>query len=218
MSSPSSVFRVASKSALLAAVILLAPQWAYGDGLDLGYFVRAPMELHSPGYVAAFIVAAMVVNYALNFIVIGLPSVAWGGVLLRRAALGLIALTLLGQLADRLGAVLGLATAMLFNRLEVIFLSNLVYSGVAIFLLAYYFLRRWSVSFPLRWQIALALASLPILVGWSWSCQSDMRCETTSNQARQPTPARLVFFLHLISSLTSKRCSLSAGVADLGSR
>jgi hypothetical protein len=48
----------------------------------------------------------MLVNYALNFVVIGLPAVKIGPAAIRTVASGMVLLTLLGQVADRLGAML----------------------------------------------------------------------------------------------------------------
>ena len=145
------------KAALAATLLCFVPARLFGDGLDLDWFVRVPMmEFHSAAYITAVIVAIMFVNYVLNFLVIGLPAIVWGGALFHRAALGLVVLTILGQVADRLGAGLGLITAIVINWIPVIWISNLIYSGLAIFLLARWFLQRWSVSDPSRWKIALA--------------------------------------------------------------
>jgi hypothetical protein len=76
--------------------------------------------------------------------------------LVQPVAIGLIVLTILGQVADRLGAGLGLLSGIVVNNMPVIWISNLIYSGIAIFLLARWFLKRWSVSHTARWKIALA--------------------------------------------------------------
>jgi hypothetical protein len=148
---------VGCRAALTVSLLCCVPASLFADGLDLGWFVRVPMmEFHSATYITAVILAVVLANYLLNFLVIGLPAVIWGGALVQPVTIGLIVLTILGQVADRVGAVLGLLTAIVVNNLYVIGISNLIYSGLAIFLLPRWFLRRWSVPDPTRWRIALA--------------------------------------------------------------
>src|SRR6266536_3516344 len=145
------------RPALVAALLCVVPASLFADGLDVGWFARVPMmEFHSAAYITAVILAAMFANYVLNFLVIGLPAIFWGGALVRPVTIGLIVLTILGQVADRVGAGLGLLSGIVVNSIPVIWISNLIYSGLAIFLLARWFLKRWSVSHTARWKIALA--------------------------------------------------------------
>ncbi len=48
------------------------------------------MEFHSAAYITAVILAVMFANYVLNFLVIGLPAILWGGALVQPVAIGLI--------------------------------------------------------------------------------------------------------------------------------
>jgi len=149
--------RATFKAAIAVTLLCFVPAQLHGDGLDLGWFVRVPMmEFHSAAYITAVILAVMFANYALNFLVIGVPAILWGGALFQPVAIGLITLTILGQGADRLGAILGFVTGMALNTFDVIVISNLIYSGLAIFFLARWFLHRWSVPDASRWKIALA--------------------------------------------------------------
>jgi len=119
----------------------------------------------------------MIVNYALNFAVIGIPAILQASAHAKSVALGLIILTILGQLADRIGAF-----AAMFVSVPIVvvfsgffplqshgldspvfgyslFAANLICSGVAVGALALWFLRkRWSVARALAWKIALAAA------------------------------------------------------------
>jgi hypothetical protein len=149
--------RAGLRSALVATLLCFVPAPLFADGLDLGWLLRVPMmEFHSAAYITAVILAVMFANYILNFLVIGVPAILWGGALVQPVAIGLIVLTILGQVADRLGAGLGLLSGIVVNNMPVIWISNLIYSGIAIFLLARWFLKRWSVSHTARWKIALA--------------------------------------------------------------
>src|SRR5262249_4562811 len=148
----------AMKRAIIALSIvgLIAPP-AYADGVDLvSYFTRVARGTHSAYYIAATIVALMAANYVLNFVVIGLPAVRFGSVPVAPAASGLIALTLLGQVADRVGALfaalLALPVTAIFSAIfglsgegawfVPLLLLNFLLSGFAIAALALYFLRR----------------------------------------------------------------------------
>jgi hypothetical protein len=108
----------------------------------------------------------MFAHYVLNFLVIGLPAILWGGALVQPVAKGLIVLTILGQVADRLGAGLGLLSRIVVNSIPVIWVSTLIYSALAIFLFARWFLKRWSVSHTARWKIAVAAG---IITNPCWS-------------------------------------------------
>jgi hypothetical protein len=148
------------------AVFLLTSS-ARADGIDLvPYFTRVGGYGHSFYYVAAMVLLFMVINYALNFLVIGLPVIRLGCIAAPTVATGLIAFTLLGQMADRIGAVLaGLLTGPItaFFRLPgegawvaPLLILNFLCSGLAIVALALYFLRRrWRIRPRLSWIIAL---------------------------------------------------------------
>jgi hypothetical protein len=157
------------RTLILASITvgLFAPS-AHADGVDLvPYFTRVAGGGHSCYYIAAMMLAFMAVNYALNFAVIGLPAVRFGSVPIVTVATGLIALTLFGQLADRVGALLATFFAQpvtFIFRLQgeaawavPLLILNFLFSGLAVAALAFYFLhRRWRVQGRLPWMVAIA--------------------------------------------------------------
>jgi hypothetical protein len=87
------------------ATVLAAPR-AFADGIDLVPYLARIGHGHSTAGVIGLVILWMLVNYALNFVVIGLPAVKIGPAAIRTVASGMVLLTLLGQVADRLGAML----------------------------------------------------------------------------------------------------------------
>jgi hypothetical protein len=121
----------------------------------------------------------MIVNYALNFAVIGLPAILRASAHAKMVALGLVILTVLGQVADRVGAFAAIFVSVPIAAIVYalfpsqshgldspafaysLFTANLICSGIAVGALAFWFLRkRWLVSKALSWKIALAAAVL----------------------------------------------------------
>jgi len=162
-----------------AFVSLVLSSSAWADGLNSSYFVRFNSDEHSWSYCVVVLMLIMLANYALNFAVIGMPAIVRASAPVRIVALGLIALTILGQLADRIGAFAAIFVSMpIYAALSPLFPSqshgldtpaffysligaNLLCSGIAVGLLALFFLRRrWAVSSSLSWKIALAAAIL----------------------------------------------------------
>jgi len=147
---------------------------ARADGLDLDYFLRFNSWGHSTAYVCTVLVLIMVVNYLLNFAVIGAPAIRLASARPKTVALGLLFLTLLGQLADRIGSILGAIIGVIISSIisggrgmdnpytgPSIIVSNLLCSGIAVGCLALWFLRRrWSVPRALSYKIALAAGIL----------------------------------------------------------
>jgi hypothetical protein len=152
---------------------------ADADGLNSSYFVRFDSLDHSWTYFWTVLTVIMIVNYALNFAVIGAPAILWTSARAKSVALGLIILTMLGQVADRIGAYaavfLSMPIAGIFSALfpsqsdgldspafiYSLFAGNLICSGIAVGALAIWFLRkRWSAPKALSWKIALAAAVL----------------------------------------------------------
>jgi hypothetical protein len=161
---------------LLPALVFALP--AYADGLDLAYFTRIEGE-HSTMGIIGLMILLMIANYALNFLVIGLPALKAGPTTIRSVSFGLVLLTLLGQVADRLGAILafivvlpGILNPPLTNPWAFLgplaFLGpwsllclNFLFSGIAVGGLAFYFLRRWwHVASRPAWIIAVGAAIL----------------------------------------------------------
>jgi hypothetical protein len=168
------------------AVGLFAPS-AHADGVDLvPYFTRVAGGGHSYYYIVAMMLVFMAVKYALNFAVIGLPAVRLGSVPTATVATGLIALTLFGQLADRVGAIMaGFCTGPVtfIFRLQgegawvaPLLVLNFLFSGLAVAALAFYFLRRrWHVQGRLPWMVAIAagLITNPAWVLGLWFIRAE---------------------------------------------
>jgi hypothetical protein len=147
-----------AKTARFALVILagLWPAAAQADGIDLvTYFSRAPTE--SIALALPAVALLMLANYGLNFLVLGLPACRFGGLEKKRVAYSLIWLTLLGQAADRLGAVLaGFLAGVVASALRLegegswfipLLALNFAFSGLAIAALVFVFGRLvWSLS------------------------------------------------------------------------
>jgi hypothetical protein len=130
----------------------LCPCLALADGIDLVvYFSRTPCE--NLAVAIPVVVLLMLVNYGLNFLVIGLPARRLGSLPFRQVTRSLIWLTLLGQVADRIGAILagllaGLAAGALGLKGEGAWVAplltlNFVFSGISVGILAFVFTRRF---------------------------------------------------------------------------
>jgi hypothetical protein len=158
-------------------IIAVACLPARGDGIDLvSYFTRVGSERSAAG-ILGMVVLLMAVNYILNALVIGLPAIKAGPSDWRSVGAGLVTLTLLGQVADRLGALPAVLLAGLlawaFDLTELgTFASlllglNFVLSGIAVGALAFFFLtRRWHVETRTAQVIS---ASAGVLTNPAWA-------------------------------------------------
>jgi hypothetical protein len=123
----------------------------------------------SPGKAMLLLILSLLLNYAMNVVVLALPAKRLAFPL-GRAARDLIGFTLLAQIADRLGVVVGFAVATVVAILCNIggqggigywFLIgavlNFLFCGIAVGFLSYHYLkRRWCLPItPSRW-VALA--------------------------------------------------------------
>ncbi len=163
--------------ALVVALAMTSP--AMADGIDLfPYLMRTGWGGIWDLRTLATIVVIMLANYALNIIVIGIPATRTGQVKGEVVMTSLIWLTLLGQVADRIGAVVALviATPLLLasqtNWGWILLGLNLLTSGVAVGALAFYFVRKkWHVDKRPSWVIAIAAGILtnPAWALWLWS-------------------------------------------------
>lgn len=138
------------------AVCLLAGN-ARADGIDIGAWVMQLPTWWGPGAILGFVLVSLLIDYALNFLVIGWLAARWSGEPRRKVARDLVAYTLWAQLADRAAAVLGLITmaAMdpwLSKQSEGYFVmpllvSKVAWSVVTIALLVLRFARkRWGLA------------------------------------------------------------------------
>ena len=142
------------------AIVLLATP-AYADGIDIGAIFTGVDSKLPAGEMTRLICLLMLLNYALNFAVIGIPAVRVGPTSVWWTSLDLIWLTLLAQIADRAGSLLALAAAFVTSiplsfligggeaGLAVfawlILLFSLFFCGYFVWVLAFHFLRK-------RWQ------------------------------------------------------------------
>lgn len=176
-----------SRVAICIGIWFLLCLSAYGDGISLDYFMRFRTYRESATYIWSMVFVLMLANYALNFLVIGWPAIRVSPATPRRIAIGLIVLTVLGQVADRLGAFVTLIVLAPLGRAyedyivrhirgespgafgtwlsqhmwlgeHASLILNFFFSGAAVALLTWVFLRRWSVSRSIAWKITLAAA------------------------------------------------------------
>ncbi len=117
----------------------------------------------------------------VDLLVIGWPAIGLGRAPPGQVARGLVGLTVLGQVADRVGAICaGLIVEPVVRLLGLVgeaawaaplLIMNFLFSGIAVGILALYFLRRrWRLSSRLGWGIATAAAVLtnPAWVIGTW--------------------------------------------------
>jgi hypothetical protein len=170
---------------IVLAVTISACPLAMADGIDLvPYFTRTGGGQKSILGIVGMVVLLMIANYVLNLIVIGFPAIKTGQVKSRIVVIGLVWLTLLGQVADRLGALLaGLFAVPLGLILGLLGLGgegswlwpllglNFFFSGIAVGSLSFYFLRkRWHIGKGASWVIAsvAAIVTNPAWAMYLW--------------------------------------------------
>ncbi len=146
-------------------LIAVAFASSLSGGVDISYLTRvqgSKTVLHIVSGVVFFVVA----NYLLNLLVVGLPASRLGPTALPSVAIGLVWLTILGQVFDRISAVLaGFGAAPLARAVGAsgdgawwlsLLALNWVLSGLGVVALAFLFLRRrWGVTKRASWVLAL---------------------------------------------------------------
>jgi hypothetical protein len=162
-----------SRNLVLMALVLLGGVCtgteALADGVDLVPYLTRVGGHDSVLRVSAMVVLLMVINYALNFLVVGWPAIRFGPPGLRTVAKGLVWFTLIGQVADRVGAVAaGFAAGSVAELMGLrgeggwlmpLLVLNFIFSGIAIAGLALFFLRRrWRLSPSPSTAIAIVAA------------------------------------------------------------
>jgi len=164
---------ISKKTASVAAIVwsLLGCAVARADGIDLVPYLTRVNGEHSIAALVGLITTMMMVNYLLNLLVIGWPSIRLAGVPFGRAAKGLVGFTFLAQVADRIGA---LCAGFLAGPLAAFFMPegegawvipllvlNFLLSGLAVAALTLYLVgRRWRVTGGTKWGIVLSAAVL----------------------------------------------------------
>lgn len=107
-------------SLLAAAVLLTTP--AHADAFDVvGLLLGVPaFPVNSLWGFLGLAVLALAFDYAMNALVVGMPAHKVGAKPWARILVGLVWLTMLGQLADRVGAIISLIlTGLVFPVLPV---------------------------------------------------------------------------------------------------
>jgi hypothetical protein len=157
---------------------ILATKPAYADGIDItSYFARVNTFKPLP-VVIILVVALLLLDYGVNLLFIGLLARKYGQSSWLSILGHMITLTLLGQIADRVGAGASLFLADLTAYLSQpqslqeyvgpLGLYNLVLSGFAIAALSSYFLKaKWNVTGRARWGISLIAGVFTNPLLWS---------------------------------------------------
>jgi hypothetical protein len=143
------------------ALVLVTPVYVTADGIDVSWLLlRVGGWRAHPGLSMAIVVGLMLINYLLNLVVLGRSCVRFLQVKLGTLTKDLAAFTLLAQIADRAGAVaaftlsfsiIGLAGFGAEQEVRAGLLLgvclNFIFSGLAVGLLALWYLtRRWGVE------------------------------------------------------------------------
>lgn len=163
-----------------AAACLFWTTSAWADGIDLWWFLtRVGTHRHSPTGVVLLTVVVLGCDYIANFMVVGIPAIAWGHISARKSAAELLVFTGLAQALDRAGMLIGAAMilpfAHTFQELHAALfdaaVANFFVSGVLIWLLArHYLVRRWGVG-PGRGAAVAACAAVLTNPAWAVALQ-----------------------------------------------
>src|SRR5258707_11139843 len=110
---------------------------ARADGIDLGAWVLQLPSFGGPGTTLGFLALLLLIDYALNFLVIGWLAKSWSSLTLGKVAVELVWYTLWAQVADRLGALLSIPVVIaldpwLDKHSEAYFLTPLLVSKVVL--------------------------------------------------------------------------------------
>lgn len=143
---------------------------AFADSIDIGaYLTRVNTKGHSLPAMGGLLLLA--IDYLWNLLIIGRPAMRVCAASRARILIGLVVVTLLGQIADRLGAVMAAITADPIARgllrlgaegwALYWLVGNIIYSGIAIALLVWFFVRkRWLGSKRTALILAIVAAFL----------------------------------------------------------
>jgi hypothetical protein len=150
--------------ALLA--FALAAQPARADSIDIAVLLTGlSFAKHSIGGVWGIVALAMLANYVLNLLVIGIPARKFGGESVMSILVGTIFLTVAGQVADRIGWILTVILTVMFFGMNyngpLAYLLAFVGCGAPVAAVALFFLRHvWFVPARPAWIITGAAGVL----------------------------------------------------------
>jgi hypothetical protein len=165
------------------AAIWFFPLSAHADAVDFWMVFTRVGDRESPGKTLVLLALVLLANYGINLAVLGFPASRLGFPL-ARSAKDLIGFTLIAQIADRVGIVAGFAVAAaaafvfkfkgergLGQWVLAGTALNFLFSGIAVGLLAYHYLkRRWSLPVTKSRWLALAAGVITnpswIMVTW----------------------------------------------------
>lgn len=171
--------------AILVALVLFTPTTSHADGIDVVWlFSRVGGWRVHPVRSAAIVVGMMLINYLLNLVVLGTAAARFLQVRLGDLTKTLAAFTVLAQIADRAGALAGFLLSFSIVRLTglggeqelkadilVGVLLNFIFSGLAVALLALWFLiRRWGFerhrAMPIAVRTAVITNPAWVMIAW----------------------------------------------------
>ena len=150
----------------VAIAAIAAP--AYADGIDvIAWLLRFP-QASGPGEFLLLLVALLAIDYLLNALVIGLAAKSWTRLPTPHIAKDLIVLTLLGQVADRIGAFLAFFVQPLIDPLFEhegegswvlpLLVAQFLCAAITVGVFVWFFARR-------RWKLARRRAAIMSLAG-----------------------------------------------------
>jgi hypothetical protein len=144
----------------------------FADSIDIAaYLTRVNTKGHSLLAIGGLILLLLAIDYLWNLLIIGLSAMRVCAASRAKILIGLIIVTLLGQVADRLGAFLAAITAgpVVRGLLRLgaegwalyWLVGNIIFSGIAIALLVWFFVRkRWLGSKRAALILAIVAAFL----------------------------------------------------------
>jgi len=176
--------------AILVALLLVTPTTSHADGIDVVWlFSRVGGWRVHPIRSAAIVIGLMLINYLLNLVVLGIPAARFLQVKSGSLTKTLASFTVLAQIADRGGALAGfllsfsivgltgLGGEQELNAGILVGVSlNFIFSGLAVAVLALWFLmRRWGFerhrAMPIAVRTAVITNPAWVMIAWFISSQ-----------------------------------------------
>jgi hypothetical protein len=138
--------------------ILVYPCIAFADTVDIVWFIARVGDKKNIPYTLFLVFVLAAANYLLNLIIIGVPVLRKGVVPKSKIFLSLIPLTVMGQVVDRLGIIIGVAFLPVLKifglpseglgpAISHTIYVNFISSGILFGFLVFYFLKKiWGLS------------------------------------------------------------------------